>query len=259
MATSPSIKPTATGLPAIVLLILLTLVFAGSLCAQAPPEKQFYIEQAGQPAGPFGMEQLKQRQANGTLTAETLAWTEGMADWQPASQVSALASLFQAIPPPMPNQQPMFDRHGTPTATTSMNASQLNKSATEFLVGQWRASGMLPVEGFGPSDAEVTVTYRPDGSFDIRGQYRVREPSAGIVPIDVQGQGHWETPIEERNPDSNHLRGALLNTNGSLTMTLPSHFGVPPQTESLSDSGQIQIIDENSVRDAEGIVWQRLH
>jgi hypothetical protein len=40
--------------------------------------------------------------AAGQIAADTLVWTNGMAEWQPAGQVPALANLFKAAPPPLP-------------------------------------------------------------------------------------------------------------------------------------------------------------
>jgi len=50
----------------------------------------YYIIKNGQQAGPFTKDNLKQ---NG-LTPESLVWTTGMSNWQPASQVVDLADLF---------------------------------------------------------------------------------------------------------------------------------------------------------------------
>ncbi|BAZ33169.1 membrane protease subunit, stomatin/prohibitin family protein [Cylindrospermum sp. NIES-4074] len=69
------------------------------LAAPPPPppvQIQWYISHNGQRLGPFTPEQLVQQ----GLTTQTYVWRGGMQDWQPASQVSELASLLASVPPP---------------------------------------------------------------------------------------------------------------------------------------------------------------
>ena len=70
-----------------------------------PPQQQFHFERAGQPAGPYPVEGLRQFVASGQLTRDTVVWTEGMSNWAPASAVPALQSLF-STPPPLPGTPP---------------------------------------------------------------------------------------------------------------------------------------------------------
>ena len=53
----------------------------------------------GQQQGPFGDAQLRDLIANGTVRADTLVWTEGMAGWQKAVEVPGL--MPAGGPPPM--------------------------------------------------------------------------------------------------------------------------------------------------------------
>ena len=68
----------------------------------------YYIVINGQKAGPFPESEL----LNHGLTANTPVWCEGMADWQNASTVPALAHFFNAPQPtpcyqtPTPNYAP---------------------------------------------------------------------------------------------------------------------------------------------------------
>ena len=79
---------------------------AGSGAPPPPPPlpggASYYMSIAGQQHGPYPVPTLAQYAQSGQLTAETLVWTQGMAGWLPASQVSELARLFQATPPPPP-------------------------------------------------------------------------------------------------------------------------------------------------------------
>jgi hypothetical protein len=73
-------------------------LLAGSAHAatQSPPPlpAAWWIAEAGQSQGPFTPAQLA---SSGRLRPDTLVWTTGMAEWQPAAQVAALAAL---LPPP---------------------------------------------------------------------------------------------------------------------------------------------------------------
>jgi len=73
--------------------------------AAPPPIPQgpsFFAAIGGQQAGPFDAAGLKQQIAAGALTKETLVWSEGMAEWTAAGEVSAVAGMFSAAPPPLP-------------------------------------------------------------------------------------------------------------------------------------------------------------
>ncbi len=56
----------------------------------------------GKQAGPFQVTELAGHVAAGTVTQETLVWSEGMADWAAAREVEAVAKMFPATPPPLP-------------------------------------------------------------------------------------------------------------------------------------------------------------
>lgn len=76
----------------------------------------YYIVENNQQAGPFTLEQLAAR----GITPDTNVWTEGMANWTLAGQVSELQFLFaqqtppqtppQAPPTPEPEPAPMYEQ-----------------------------------------------------------------------------------------------------------------------------------------------------
>lgn len=85
------------------LALCLTLaLFLPPAAANAQGGSQYYVVENGAQAGPFDMAQLQQRALAGTLNKQTLVWTSGMQDWQPAGSLPELASLFAAAPPPPP-------------------------------------------------------------------------------------------------------------------------------------------------------------
>src|SRR5512136_2407365 len=66
--------------------------------AAAPPPipvaATYFVAVGGQQTGPFDMQTLASQATSGRLTALTLVWTQGMAQWTPAGQVPALAAIF---------------------------------------------------------------------------------------------------------------------------------------------------------------------
>ncbi len=67
-----------------------------------PPVRSWHLAENGRAVGPFPIEELARRAAAGRLGPETLVWSPGMSDWQPAGRVAELAGLFEAKPPPLP-------------------------------------------------------------------------------------------------------------------------------------------------------------
>ena len=69
----------------------------------------------GQQQGPFGDAQLRDLITNGTVRADTLVWTEGMAGWQKAAEVPGLMASAGGPPVlPMGGPPPMMGADGGP-------------------------------------------------------------------------------------------------------------------------------------------------
>lgn len=60
----------------------------------------FIIDNNGQQAGPFSMDQLVQK----GISPETLVWKQGMADWTPAWKVEDLRAVLEAVEADKVNQ-----------------------------------------------------------------------------------------------------------------------------------------------------------
>lgn len=67
------------------------------------PTVSYHVAINGQAAGPFDMAALQQMAANGQLTASSLVWKSGMAQWAEAGSVAELQGLF---PPAVPVSNP---------------------------------------------------------------------------------------------------------------------------------------------------------
>jgi membrane protease subunit (stomatin/prohibitin family) len=63
-----------------------------------PTTPAFYVAVNGQQTGPFHLDVLRQRVADGSLTSDTLVWRDGMSQWAPASDVPEVARLFAGKP-----------------------------------------------------------------------------------------------------------------------------------------------------------------
>lgn len=79
--------------------------------AAAPPPlpgagAPWFHATGGAQSGPTSLAELGSLAASGSFTRETLVWQDGMAAWTAAGSVPALASLFGAVPPPLPPATP---------------------------------------------------------------------------------------------------------------------------------------------------------
>lgn len=68
------------------------------------PIVSYHIAVNGQAAGPFDIATLTQMANTGQLTADSLVWKNGMAQWAKAGTVNELKGLFTAMPPIPPTE-----------------------------------------------------------------------------------------------------------------------------------------------------------
>ena len=101
---------------AILASVFLALALPQSTAAQSGT--QYFLVENGQQAGPFDQNVLMQKAASGQLTANTLVWANGMADWQPAGTVPEVAAILAtATQGGGTNQPPTLPETGTGTGT----------------------------------------------------------------------------------------------------------------------------------------------
>jgi membrane protease subunit (stomatin/prohibitin family) len=67
-----------------------------------PKKTLYHVATNGAASGPFPMATLREQAQAGSLKRDTLVWTEGMAAWQKAGEVTEIAALFASVPPPLP-------------------------------------------------------------------------------------------------------------------------------------------------------------
>lgn len=68
------------------------------------PIVEYHVAINGQAAGPFALSALTQMVVVGQLTADSLVWKNGMAQWEKAGTVDELKGLFANAVPPIPPQ-----------------------------------------------------------------------------------------------------------------------------------------------------------
>src|ERR1700733_5373329 len=64
--------------------------------------RSWFYASNGQQQGPYPGAQLRELIARGTVTPDTLVWSEGMAGWQRAGDVAGLFSGGSLAPPAIP-------------------------------------------------------------------------------------------------------------------------------------------------------------
>ena len=69
------------------------------------PVIAYHVAVNGQATGPFDLSTLAQMASNGQLTADSLVWKSGMAQWAKAGTIDELKNVFSAIPPIPPSEK----------------------------------------------------------------------------------------------------------------------------------------------------------
>ncbi len=99
--------------------------------------RSWFYASVGQQLGPYAEIQLREFIARGTVTADTLVWTEGMANWQRAGEIPGLLS-GAAGPPAIP-------RSGGPASAGGHDAGPLS---VDFSIWALLGRALLFVIGF---------------------------------------------------------------------------------------------------------------
>ncbi|MBC7774427.1 MAG: DUF4339 domain-containing protein [Phycisphaerae bacterium] len=102
--------------------------------------KKYYLHNGSQQTGPFSIEDLKQK----SLNPEDMVWFEGQKEWQEASTIEELSSVFnRATPPPFVKKEAstpppikLRDNEGEPSPPKN-----LPKDLQPQLVQQKKKSG----------------------------------------------------------------------------------------------------------------------
>ena len=82
------------------------------------PNRSWFYASDGQQQGPYPDAQLRELIARGTVTADTLVWSAGMAGWQRAAEVPGLFSSASSSASSSALGPPTVPRSGVPLAST---------------------------------------------------------------------------------------------------------------------------------------------
>ena len=96
---------------------------------------QIHLFQNGQQSGPYSLEDIRARLANGTLQPSDLAWYEGAADWAPVSSVPGVvvnAPLPPSTPPPF---APRPQTYAAPMAQSRPAPETAGLALTSMVLG----------------------------------------------------------------------------------------------------------------------------
>lgn len=80
----------------------------------------FIIENNGQQAGPFSLEQLIQK----AITPETLVWAQGMKDWTPAWKIAELKTVLETVEAIKANTANKENAEGTSADSAGNNGTE---------------------------------------------------------------------------------------------------------------------------------------
>lgn len=123
---------------------------------------KYYIAENGQPAGPFEPSELL---ASHGLTANSLVWCEGMANWTSASQVPELMALLSGqtfnpgnIDTQLPQMPPIGGQMPLPQQVPPFGTQQPSQPAP---YGQGNANKPYAPPQYGPSNNQPTNNAMP--------------------------------------------------------------------------------------------------
>ena len=113
--------------------------------------KQYYYLDKNQQVGPLPVEELK-----GRISAQTLVWAEGMADWIPAETVPDLKQVLVVSPPPPPGVTQNFshdpfefeakqEEHTIHHSPPTISSEKIRKRWMGYNVSLWGSIALIPI------------------------------------------------------------------------------------------------------------------
>lgn len=213
-----------------------------------PQMPSYYVGIDGKPVGPLDEAALHEMVAKGTLTEETLVWTDGMSDWIKAADVADLDKILEGAPKSAALGTGKGDGKAPATAPVAAPAPVTVAAA---LPGTWEIDGMVPVDGLGMGDAEIVQVFNPDGTYSANGTILAVVPGMGAYPVEivVSTAGRWSVA---EGPDGQGQVTVIATT----YVSIPS-MGVPVQVNTGTDSFVVQVVDGATLI-VDGSEWQRI-
>ncbi len=134
------------------------------VAAPAPVVGTWYVAIDGTPVGPITEAEVKERVDAGQVDPESLAWREGLEEWQPARNFPELAGFF-VKPKPAPAPAPAAPRAPTRAAAAARPASTPAPTRTAAPTGATK-SNVIPMkrDPFAPAASLGGVDAAPSGA-----------------------------------------------------------------------------------------------
>ncbi|KPP92101.1 MAG: protein of unknown function containing DUF4339 domain [Rhodobacteraceae bacterium HLUCCA08] len=180
------------------------------------PQLAVFLDEDGNPGGPYDRAQLTAKVADGTLTGQTLVWQDGMADWAPAAEVEDLAGLIGPAPGPSPSPQP-----------------EPQQDPAALIAGDWFTEGSDPTSGL---SGQLWVSFDAGGSYTMQGSFSSQQGN-----VNVEGNGSWRA-----NPGPNDTISVAFT--GVIYAIGPDGM---PQSEVFNETWRVEVVDQNTLRDLE--------
>jgi hypothetical protein len=154
-----------------------------------PLPTQFYVEENGRQMGPFSLEQIRQRIAEGKLKRWDLAWRTGLATWVKAEEIVEFGRLFDQQPPDV----------------------SIEQRIKQLITGTWQKQERNPNPLVNAS-TRTTIRYKGDGTFT-----GTQTTYAG-VPIVIPIQGRWGVSVvtEKEFVMTLNVSGQVVSTSANL-------------------------------------------
>lgn len=140
------------------------------------PTMDWYYVSQGQPAGPIPEEQLAELLRNGTITAATLVWRNGLTNWIPLSEAQP---AWMTPPPPTPSPAP-----GLPPVPSESQASEAAPTFAAANPSSQRPQpepASLPPDDFLSEDELLATDYPVDLIEPFRRGWQTFTRSPGIL------------------------------------------------------------------------------
>lgn len=212
-------------------LVLVVAIVGAPSVATAQDAPEFFVVHKGQKIGPYLVGELATRVRMGRLRRDTPVWTDGMTDWQPAAEVPALAKLFDASLPLIPEERD-FDA---------------------YFLGIWVAEPVqTEIPGMGKGVVTGRTEYRSDGTYAFAGQIDVTDAQGVARTMALSSEGRYMVTKTSLETFEIAFGAPLVMTAESADPAVPDHVerrDVPP--------GEYKVIDDNTIRDAQGTLSRR--
>jgi hypothetical protein len=192
-----------------------------------------YIAEGGAVTGPFDAETMKGKLGTQASAAGTLVWMQGMAGWQAATEVPALAGLVAELPAEVPFE-------------------------ADFLAGSWESADQ-PI-----SSGHLTVMGRMRIDFAAEGTFTGTMLGSHVSTTYQPGQKPGESiQQQERLSLNSRIRGRFVvkqEVGGFLNIALTGE-------EEATEDGKVykfeQVLDvrregPDLIRSRYGVVWRRM-